>query len=149
MSGEGCWVSDFTRTQLICACNHLTDFSGFVEASYTPLLESNYKAITVIPNLTWKKLVYNVGSYISLVYFASYFFFILTRCCRKGFQNHTKILKLLESELDLPHSSKYLFNPEHRTESTDNMSEISESVDYGTKNEADRKCCGLFARVHL
>ena len=49
-------MSDFSRDELVCECNHMTDFIAFVEASYSPLFESNYIAFTVLPTLTWEAL---------------------------------------------------------------------------------------------
>ena len=46
LSDEGCTVEQFTSKEVVCACNHLTDFVVFVKGSYEPLLNSNYNVFT-------------------------------------------------------------------------------------------------------
>ena len=95
MSNEGCWVQDFSPTELICASNHLTDFSGFVEAGYTPLLKSNYVAFTVIPTLSSGSLYSNTGFHITSIYFGSYLLFVLLGCCRERKKKEREELALV------------------------------------------------------
>ena len=108
MSNEGCWVQDFSQNELICACNHLTDFIGFVEAGYSPLLKSNYNAFTALPTLKFHSLSSNTGLILSYIYFGTYLAFLLVGSSVLKKKNKTEEkLALLFLELNLPTISKY------------------------------------------
>ena len=48
LGGEGCWVKDFSQSEICCECSHLTDFMAFVKSSYQTLEESNYSALFAV-----------------------------------------------------------------------------------------------------
>lgn len=80
---------------------------AFVEASYSPLLESNYMAFSVIPTLTADSISSNLGVYVTLIYFGSFVLFLLTGCCNEEKKTQQRNLELLTQELDIEKRSKY------------------------------------------
>lgn len=58
-------MAEFSSSEIVCACTHLTDFMTFVKGSYEPLLGSNYKALAALTHSSWSTLKVNLGVRVS------------------------------------------------------------------------------------
>lgn len=82
---------------------------AFIEASYSPLLESNYMAFSALSSITWTKLSSNLGFYLTIVYFGSFLLLIvaLKQIFRENKERGSQ--SNLLSELQIEAISKYSF----------------------------------------
>lgn len=73
----GCTLVGVTRTEMTCACDHMTDFMGFLKTGLDVIKEGNYNALLAITKLNARNLRHNLGLFFALGVVGSFFLLLI------------------------------------------------------------------------
>lgn len=62
----GCELVGVNQTHITCACDHMTDFMGFLKTGWDVIKDANYNALFAITQLNLKNLLRNLGFFFAL-----------------------------------------------------------------------------------